>query len=47
MGSSEYPATSAPSISSHLHSHDPLKPVWPVTRTLLPFYTELNNFKSP
>ena len=33
---SEYPVTSAPASSSILHSHVPLKPVCPVTKTFFP-----------
>src|SRR5207249_5751237 len=37
--SREYPATSAPNSSSHVHSQEPLNPVWPVTSTRRPAYT--------
>ena len=42
MGGSAIPVTCAPSLSSLRHSHPPLKPVCPVTNTLLP----RQNFKS-
>lgn len=35
-GFSEYPVTIAPALASTLHSHEPLKPVCPVTNTFLP-----------
>src|SRR4051794_41032858 len=34
-GASEYPVTEAPIDWSQRVSHEPLKPVWPVTRTRL------------
>src|SRR5207247_5755666 len=37
--SRDYPATSAPNSSSHVHSQEPLNPVWPVTSTRRPAYT--------
>src|SRR5215831_2927891 len=35
-----YPLTLAPRVSSHSDSQLPLKPVWPVTKTLRPFQNE-------
>ena len=35
-GTSEYPVTWAPAFTSILQSHEPLKPVCPVTRTFFP-----------
>ena len=44
---SEKPATFAPILSSHMVSHEPLKPEWPVTRTLLSLYTLKNMTQTP
>ena len=41
------PETSAPSDASHRLSHEPLKPVWPVTRTRLPRQNEGSTMRRP
>src|SRR3990172_12953898 len=41
-GCKAYPCTSAPRECSHRQSQDPLKPVWPVRNTFLPFQNSVS-----